>query len=175
MAHFSTPLFSYLLEKPSGSCSTFEPDYLYLTRFPRFWSSPILGFSLRAPCGEGTVIVTIVSDEKGQPNEVLFKTELPLPSGDTDQGSTTLITICPEPINGQDIVWLGVRFSKAVQVPTRMDVFNGLRTAGAVDFARISGSLRNMAMDTLTNDTKLGLPLLFPVFGAEYGEVPHGE
>jgi hypothetical protein len=167
MAQFSSPIFSFLTEKPTGTSTTFEPDYLYLIKYPRVWTSPVLGFGLRAPNGGGTVDLALVSDAKGQPNEVLFKTELPLPNGKDDGGFTTLVSIFPEPVNGQETVWLGFRFSTAVQVPLGFRVFVGKRTAATIDFARISGSLLNTGMEELLNDPKLGSPILFPIFGEQ--------
>jgi hypothetical protein len=167
MAQFSSPLFSFLTEKPKGTSATFDPDYLYLVRFPRVWYSPVLGFGLRAPSGGGTVALALVSDEKGQPNEVLFKTELALPNGKDDAGSTTFVTMFPEPVTGHETVWIGFRFSTTVQVPLGFEVFVGKRTAATIDFARISGSLLNTALEELLDDSKLGLPILFPIFGEQ--------
>ncbi|HEX5661547.1 MAG TPA: hypothetical protein VFX59_30365 [Polyangiales bacterium] len=175
MARFSTELFALFTEKPTGTSTAFQPDYLYLTKFPRVWSGPVVGFGLRAPTGGGTVALALLSDDKGQPNEVLFKTELPVPSGKDSNGYSTLVTTFPEPVENQTIVWIGFRFSQQVQVPLRLDAFVGKRTAATVDFAQISGSLRNAALEDLLNDQKLGLPIVFPIFGEEYQGVSHGE
>jgi hypothetical protein len=167
MAQVSTPLFSFCTEKQTGTSTNFQPDYLYLTKFPRVWSGPVIGFGLRAPTGGGTVVLALISDEKGQPNEVLFKTELPLPSGKDDAGSTNFVTFFPEPLFGHETVWMGIRFSAPVQVPLRFDAFNGKRTAATIDFARISGSLLSTALELVVDDQKLGLPILFPIFGEQ--------
>jgi hypothetical protein len=173
MAQFSTPLLSLCTGKTTGTSTAFEPDYLYLIKFPRMWSGPILGLALRAPTGGGTVILTLVSDEKGQPNEVVFKTELPVPQGKDSAGHTTLIATFEEPLTAYDTFWLGLRFSAPVELPLHLPSFAGKRTAATIDFARISGSLLNTAMEDVPNDPRLGLPLLFPILVESLAGVDH--
>lgn len=179
MAQVSSPLIAYLKEKPTGSTTGFEPNHLYLMRFPRGWSAPIAGLSMRAPVGAGTVVLTLISDgpppdQMGEPNEVLFKTELNVPAGKDSAGYASLAVMFPEPFLYFDNFWLGFQFSDPVEVPTRLPVFNGKRTAAKMDFAKLSGSLLNTPMELLTNDDKLGAPILFPIITDVPQGVEHG-
>jgi hypothetical protein len=171
MAQFSPPLIPLLTEKPTGATSGFQPDYLYLTRFLRTWSTPVGALCLRAPQGEGTVTLALISDEQDQPNEVLFKTELNLPSGKDSSGWITLVTAIPEPVYGLETFWIGFRFSASVELPVRLPSFVGKRTAATIDFAQLTGSLLDTAMEDIHDDDRLGLPILFPIF---LEEVSHG-
>lgn len=176
MAHVSSPLIQLLTQKPTGSSSAFDPDYLYLLRCLRTWSSPIGGIGMR--CGaasDGTVTLALISDQDGQPNEVLFKSELNLPNGKDAAASTSLISMVAEPLFAIETFWIGFRFSARVDVPLRLAAFVGNRTAAPMDYAQLTGSLLGTPMETIVNDEQLGMPILFPIYREDVWGVSRGD
>jgi hypothetical protein len=165
MTPVSSSLIELLTQQPTGSSSAFQPDYLYLVKFLRTDFNPLAGIGLRTgAAGDGTVMLAVVSDQRGVPNEVLFKTELSLPRGNGGAGEASLVTALPKPLNEISTFWLGFRFSTSVQVYTRLPVFVGSRSVATVDFGELTGSLLNTAFVQLVNDDTLGMPILFPIF-----------
>lgn len=165
MTPVSSSLIELLTQKPTGSSSAFQPDYLYLVKFLRTDFNPLVGIGLRTGAGgDATVTLTVVSDQKGVPDEVLFKAELSLPRGKDASGAASLVTALPEPLNEISTFWLGFRLSAPVEVFTRLPVFVGSRSAATMDYAQLQGSLLNSAFEQIVNDDKLGMPILFPIF-----------
>ncbi len=177
MAQVSPPLISMMSEQPTGMSSAFEPEYLYLMRFPRIWSSPILGFCMRAPAGDASLALVVVSDgpderqQMGMPDEILFETVLQVSSDKESAGYSSLTVMFQQPLLGQETIWLGFRLSAPCQIPLRYPYFVGQRTVDKIDVAKLSGSLLQTPMELIWNDAKLGSPILFPIYDAG---VDHG-
>jgi hypothetical protein len=164
MARVSSPEIHLLTTKATATSSAFERDYLYLVPYKRSWSSPIVGMGLR--CGasaHGTVTLALVSDTDGQPDQVLFKTEMNLPHGKDSQGTSNVLASF-DPVYMIESFWIGLRTSVQVEFPLRIGAFYGRKTTAPMDYAQITGSLLKTPTDLIVNDEKLGMPFLIPVF-----------